>query len=112
MIGPAVRGPVRTHRPGSVDPGRQVRLAQHLDLRGQPKRDYDVSVSGGVGQATVYLPKNVGIEAEAHGGIGHIEVRGLEKHGNVWQNSLYDTAKVTVRVKVQGGIGEIRIIAD
>lgn len=83
-----------------------------LDLRGEPKHDYDVAVSGGVGQATVYLPKNVGIEAEAHGGIGHIEVRGLEKHGNVWQNSLYDTAKVTVRVKVQGGIGEIRIIAD
>jgi len=83
-----------------------------LDLRGQPKRDYDVSVSGGVGQATIYLPQNVGIEAEASGGIGHIEVRGLRKHGDIWRNGLYDTAKVTVRVKVHGGIGEIRIIAD
>jgi N-terminal domain of toast_rack, DUF2154 len=83
-----------------------------LDLRGHPKRDYDVSVSGGVGQATVYLPQGVGIEAEARGGIGHIEVRGLHKQGDIWRNDLYDTAKVTVRVKVNGGIGEIRIIAD
>ncbi len=83
-----------------------------LDLRGHPTNDYDVSVSGGVGQATVYLPQDVGIRAEAHGGIGHIEVRGLEKRGGFWQNSLYDTAKVTVRVRVEGGIGEIRILAE
>jgi N-terminal domain of toast_rack, DUF2154 len=83
-----------------------------LDLRGRPKRDYDVAVSGGVGQATIYLPQNVGIEAEAHGGIGHIEVRGLRKHGDLWRNDLYDTAKVSVRVKVHGGIGEIRLLAD
>jgi uncharacterized protein DUF2154 len=84
----------------------------NLDFRGQPKRDYDVSVSGGVGQATIYLPRNVGIEAEARGGIGHIEVRGLHKQGDIWRNDLYDTAKVSVRVRVHGGIGEIRIIAD
>jgi hypothetical protein len=84
----------------------------NLDFRGHPKRDYDVSVSGGVGQATVYLPQDVGIEAEARGGIGHIEVRGLQKQGDIWRNDLYDTAKVTVRLKVHGGIGEIRIIAD
>jgi hypothetical protein len=81
-----------------------------LDLQGTPARDYDVDISGGVGQATVRLPSNVGIRAEAHGGIGHIDVSGLEKRGDYYQNSLWDNAKVNVRLKVQGGIGEIKII--
>src|SRR5579862_4225467 len=34
-----------------------------LDLRGNPKHNYDVRVRGGVGEANVYLPANVGIDA-------------------------------------------------
>ncbi len=81
-----------------------------LDLRGKPTRDYDVEISGGVGQANIHLPEDVGIWAEAHGGIGSITVTGLDKKGDHWENSLYDKAKVNVHVKVDGGIGEIRII--
>lgn len=81
-----------------------------LDLEGHPTRDYDVNISGGVGQATVRLPKGVGVRAEAHGGIGSINVTGLEHRGDHYENDLYDTANVNVRLKVEGGIGEIRII--
>ncbi len=81
-----------------------------LDLRGHPRRDYDVNISGGVGQATVRLPEGVGIRAEAHGGLGSINVTGLEKRGDYYENSLFDNAKVNIRLKVEGGIGEIRII--
>ncbi len=81
-----------------------------LDLQGQPTRDYEVNISGGVGEARVHLPAGVGIRAEAHGGIGSIDVSGLEKHGDHYENSLYDNAKVNVRLKVDGGIGQIRII--
>lgn len=81
-----------------------------LDLRGHPKRDYDVNVSGGVGQATIRLPSGVGVRAEAHGGLGSIDVSGLEKHGDHYENSLYDNADANIRLKVEGGIGEIRII--
>lgn len=81
-----------------------------LDLRGKPSHDYDVNLSGGVGQATVRIPENVGVRAEAHGGIGQISVTGLEKHGEHYENSLYGNSKVNVRLKVEGGIGEIRII--
>lgn len=81
-----------------------------LDLRGKPSRDYDVSIQGGVGQATIHLPDNIGIWAEAHGGLGSISVSGLDKRGDHYENSLYGTSKVNVRVKVEGGIGEIRII--
>jgi hypothetical protein len=81
-----------------------------LDLRGTPTRDYEVDISGGVGKATVYLPKGVGIRAEAHGGLGNITVTGLEKRGDHYENNLYDKAKVNVQVKVRGGIGEIQLI--
>lgn len=81
----------------------------NLDLRGKPERDYDVRVSGGVGQANIHLPEGVGIRADAHGGIGSIDITGLTKHGDHYENDLYDKAKVNVRLKVEGGIGEIRI---
>ncbi len=81
-----------------------------LDLQGKPTRDYDVHVSGGVGRATIRLPQSVGVWAEAHGALGSINVSGLEKRGDHYENSLYDSSKVKVRLKVEGGIGEIRII--
>jgi hypothetical protein len=81
-------------------------------LRGHPTRDYDVEGSGGVGQATVHLPQEVGIRAEAHGGLGSINVTGLEKTGDHYENSLYDKAKVNLRLKVEGGIGQINILGD
>jgi N-terminal domain of toast_rack, DUF2154 len=80
-----------------------------LDLEGHPQQSYDVNVAGGVGQATIRLPRNVGIRAEAHGGLGSIEVRGLTKHDNYYSNDLYGNTKVNVNLKVEGGIGEIRI---
>jgi len=83
-----------------------------LDLRGTPKNDYSVNVRGGVGEATIYLPHDVGIVADATGGIGGISVRGLEKDGGRYTNSAYGHAKTTVRVDVRGGIGAVNIIAD
>src|ERR1039458_5551387 len=31
----------------------------HMDLRGKPKHDYDVRIHGGVGEATIHLPRDV-----------------------------------------------------
>ncbi|MBV9081178.1 MAG: hypothetical protein JOZ62_00770 [Acidobacteriaceae bacterium] len=81
-----------------------------LDLRGRPSRDYDVTIEGGVGQAIVHLPEGVGVRADAHGGLGSIDVTGLEKRGDHYENNLYENAKVNVRVQVHGGVGEIRLI--
>lgn len=83
-----------------------------MDLRGHPESDYDVKIAGGVGQATVYLPADAGVRAEAHGGIGSIKVEGLEKHGDFWESANYGKAKATIHLNVEGGIGEIRIIGS
>jgi predicted membrane protein len=83
-----------------------------VDLRGKPTRDYNVNINGGVGHATVYLPSDVGVIANAKGGIGDLTVRGLEKRGRQWINAAHENAPVTIHLDVKGGIGQIEIIAE
>jgi hypothetical protein len=84
-----------------------------LDLRGTPKNDYSVSVRGGVGEATVYLPEGgVGIDADVKGGIGDIHAPGLEKRDGRYVNNSYGHAKTTVHLDIRGGIGAINLIAN
>lgn len=83
-----------------------------IDLTGrQPKHDYSVSVHGGVGEASVRLPADVGVVATASGGLGEIEVNGLEKQGNEWRSGASGKGKPTIHVDVHGGIGKITIDA-
>lgn len=84
----------------------------NLDLRGNPVKDYTVQLRGGVGEATVHLPKSVGVSATASGGIGDISVTGMRKTGDRWQNDAWDKATVRVRVDVKGGVGSIKLIGD
>ncbi len=81
-----------------------------MDLRGEPRRDYSVHIRGGVGETTVYLPRDVGIAATAAKGIGDLNVEGLERRDGVWVNPDRINAPVTVRLDVKGGIGEIRLV--
>jgi hypothetical protein len=83
-----------------------------LDLRGKPTRDYNVEIHGGIGQAVVHLPSTVGIIADASGGIGDIEVRGLEKRNGRWTNAAYEHSPVTIHLDVKGGIGNITLTAE
>jgi hypothetical protein len=83
-----------------------------VDLRGTPAQDYAVQIRGGVGEATVRLPKDVGISALASGGIGDISVTGLRKDGDHYVNDAYATATRKIRLDVKGGVGSIRLIAD
>jgi hypothetical protein len=81
-----------------------------LDLRGTPKNSYDVSIHGGVGEVTVYLPEGVGVVADAKGGIGGISARGLQKRDGEYVNDAYGHAKTTVRLDIRGGIGAINLV--
>ena len=83
-----------------------------MDLRGAPKSGYEVSVRGGVGEATIYLPEGVGIDADVKGGIGGISAPGLEKREGRYVNDAYGHAKTTVRLDIRGGIGAINLIAN
>ncbi|MEO8661742.1 MAG: toast rack family protein [Bryobacteraceae bacterium] len=77
-----------------------------------PKHSFDLNIRGGVGEATVRIPKDVGAIAKAKGGIGEISVHGMTKEADSWVNESYGRAKVAVRVDVQGGIGQINIYSE
>lgn len=85
-----------------------------MDLRGAPKKDYTVNVRGGVGEATIHLPKGVGIVADAKGGIGGIHTTGLVEDSGRYVNEAYrkHTSPVTVRLDIRGGVGAINLYAE
>jgi hypothetical protein len=83
-----------------------------MDLRGHPRKDYEVLVRGGVGEARILLPKDVGVIAEAKGGLGEVDAPGLTKRDDSYVNEAYGRSKTTIHVDVKGGIGKIALISD
>ena len=47
-----------------------------VDLTGDYAQDFDANIEGGVGEATVLLPSEVGVKAKAAGGLGTINAKG------------------------------------
>src|SRR5919112_683249 len=80
-----------------------------VDLTGDYARDFDASIQGGVGQATVLLPSGVGVKAKAEGGLGKINVKGLNKVGDAYVNDAYGESDTNLSVDVKGGVGEINL---
>jgi hypothetical protein len=80
-----------------------------VDLSGDRKKDVDADIEGGVGEATVRLPRNVGVIAHAEGGIGGISAPDFRKQDSEYTNAAYGKTSATIRVKVQGGLGSIKL---
>jgi hypothetical protein len=80
-----------------------------VDLAGDYAQDFDARIQGGVGEASVLLPSEVGVRAKAAGGLGTINAEGLQKEGQAYVNDAYGDSDVTLRVDVQGGVGEINL---
>jgi hypothetical protein len=81
-----------------------------IDLRGPWDDNLDGSIRGGVGEATIQLPREAGVRVRASGGIGGINAQGLHKEGDYYTNDAYGKSGVRVRLDVQGGIGQINLI--
>jgi hypothetical protein len=83
-----------------------------VDLRGARTADLDADIDGGVGQATIRLPQDVGVRVHAAGGIGAISTHGVTREGDDYVNAALGKSPVTIRLKVNGGVGEIDLDAD
>jgi len=80
-----------------------------VDLTGDYTRDFDASLRGGVGEATVLLPSKIGARVRAEGGLGKINAEGLDKEGDSYVNGAYGDSDASLDVQVQGGVGEINL---
>lgn len=83
-----------------------------VDFTGDRKTDLSADIEGGVGQANIRLPKNVGVIAHASGGIGSIQAHGLKHDGDSYTNDAYGKSPATIHLKVQGGIGQITLSVE
>jgi N-terminal domain of toast_rack, DUF2154/Domain of unknown function (DUF5668) len=83
-----------------------------VDLTGDRENALDADIEGGVGQATIRLPKNVGVLARASGGIGGISARGFNHDGDDYTNSAYGKTPGSIHLTVQGGVGEITLLEE
>ena len=63
-------------------------------------------------RAPVAAAADVGISAEAHGGLGEITAKGLHEDGSRYYNDLYGKAPVSIKLNVQGGVGAIHLIPE
>src|SRR5712664_1442689 len=68
-----------------------------LDLTGERKSDLVADLEGGVGQATIRLPKKVGVSVSASGGIGSVTAHGLRHDGDDYTNDAYGKTPATIQ---------------
>jgi hypothetical protein len=80
-----------------------------VDLTGDYARSFDSSIEGGVGEATVLVPSEVGVRVRAEGGLGKINAEGFRREGEAYVNDAYGDSDVTLDVDVRGGVGEINL---
>jgi N-terminal domain of toast_rack, DUF2154 len=80
-----------------------------VDLTGERAKDLLVKIEGGVGEAVVRLPKNVGVIATLHGGLGSIDVHGMKEEDGHYVNDAYGKSSKTIHLTVEGGIGQIKL---
>jgi hypothetical protein len=83
-----------------------------VDLTGARKQNLKAEIQGGVGQATIRLPRNVGVIASASGGIGAVANHGLKRDGDDYVNDAYGKTPATIHLTVQGGVGEISLLQE
>jgi hypothetical protein len=80
-----------------------------VDLTGDWKKDLSAQIHGGVGRATIRLPREVGVHVVAHGGIGSINASGFQKQGDAYVNDAFGKSPVTLQIEVEGGVGAINL---
>ena len=80
-----------------------------VDLTGNWKKDLSAQIHGGVGRATIRLPRDVGVHVVAQGGLGSINASGFQKQGDAYVNDQYGKSPVTLQIEVEGGVGEINL---
>ena len=80
-----------------------------VDLTGDWDQDLEASIQGGAGEATLRLPRDVGVQVDAEGGIGEINASGLTKDGNTYTNEAYGSSDTTLSIDFEGGVGQVNL---
>lgn len=82
-----------------------------VDLSGSWEESFDVNLEMGVGESTIILPREVGVEIKAEKGIGSTNMEGfISKGEGVYVNDAFDHADVIITVDAEMGVGEANFV--
>lgn len=80
-----------------------------INLDGNYKHDFTVTIRCGVGDTVVRLPQDVGVRVDVHNGMGGVSANGFNQHGDAYENDAYGEADSTIHVAIEKGIGEVTL---
>lgn len=82
--------------------------SSYVDLSGILDKDLEVNIQGGVGELTVLLPLDTNISAEVTGGLGEINIKGLDREGQMFV-SKYSGPGPVLNITIEAGIGQLNL---
>jgi hypothetical protein len=80
-----------------------------MDLTGPRKNNLVAHIKGGEGDATIKLPKDVGVSVHATGGIGAVSAHGLTEHDKTYVNDAFGKSAASITLTIEGGIGSVNL---
>jgi hypothetical protein len=81
-----------------------------LDLTGAWARSADVEITAGVGELTLHLPDDVGVQVKIEGGVANVETVGLWRFEDAYVNDAYGETEIELDIAVTTGIGQVSLI--
>ena len=81
-----------------------------LDFTGAWPGSAEVTITAGIGQVTLRLPKDIGVRVETHGGVTSVEAEGFDRLGDAYVNDSFGETEVELRIEVTAGVGSIELV--
>jgi hypothetical protein len=82
-----------------------------VNLDGVWQHDVDVSIQGGVGELTVNLPAEMGVQVAMDTALVTVTVKGLIQAENGYVNKAFGTAPHTLTLNLEAGVGSVVLVA-
>jgi len=79
-----------------------------LNLTGNRTRNLHAEISGGIGDLTLVLPRNVGVRVKVSG-LGGVESASLRKQNGYYVNDAYGKSAQSLDITVSAGLGSIKM---
>lgn len=81
-----------------------------VDLSSALDHDLRVTINGGMGEISVKLPTEMGVQVSADTGIGGLTSGGLMRDGDKYVNDAFGEAAHTLYLDISAGVGAIELL--
>jgi hypothetical protein len=82
--------------------------AVKVDLTGKWSNNLNAEINGGIGEITLILPKNTGVQVEISG-LGSVEGTGFKKQDGYYVNNAYGKGGKSLMIEINGGLGSVNL---